>query len=171
MRPLKHYGVLYVDATILTALEKMRRSVANNGPAHLIVVSDAAAGNETIKGFIAPEDLVFGIAGPFLKGAERAGAIFFEGLLEAEYRQSQEKTVGEIMSPVVTSIEEEETLMEAIFLMNRHGVLLLPVTRNGEVTGVVHIEDVFREVLERTSRQRNRKAPPGAGSNPPGTGS
>jgi CBS domain-containing protein len=152
MHPLKHYGVLYIDATILAALEKMRRSVENNGPAHLIVVSDAAAGNETIQGFVTPEDLVFGIASPFLQGAERAGAIFFEGLLEAEYRQAQEKTVAEIMSPVAASIEEAETLMQAIFLMNRHGVLLLPVTRNGEVTGVVHIDDVFREVLERISR-------------------
>jgi CBS domain-containing protein len=167
MHPLKRYGVLSVEATVLTALEKMRHSVEGNGPAHLIVVSDAAAGNETIQGFVTPEDLVFGIASPFLKGAERAGAIFFEGLLEAEYRQAQEKTVAEIMSPVATSIEEDETLMQAIFLMNRHGVLLLPVTRNGEVTGVVHIEDVFRELLERISRQQRQTPPPGAGAKPP----
>jgi CBS domain-containing protein len=136
-------------------MEKIHRSVERNGPAHLIVVSEAPAGNETIQGFITPEDLVFGIAGPFLKGAERTGPIFFEGLLEAEYRQAQKKTVAEIMSPVAASIDEAEMLMEAIFLLNRHGVRLLPVTRNGEVTGIVHMEDVFREVLARTTRRES----------------
>ena len=57
------------------------------------------------------------------------------------------------MSPVSASIEEDEMLMEAIFLMNRHGVRLLPVTRNDEVTGVVHFEDVLQEILERSTRK------------------
>ncbi|MGD8369311.1 MAG: CBS domain-containing protein [Desulfobacterales bacterium] len=153
MHHLLQYGVLLADATILDATEKMQQAMENKRPAHLIVVSDASAGNETILGFVTPEDLVFGIAGPFLQGAERTGAIFFEGLLEAKYRQAQERTVTEIMSPVSASIEEDEMIMEAIFLMNHHNVRLLPVTRNDEVTGIVHIEDVLREVLERATRK------------------
>jgi CBS domain-containing protein len=152
MHPLSQYGVLYADETVLTATEKMRRSMEAGGPAHLIVVSDASTGSETILGFVTPDDLVFGIVGPFLQGAERTGPIFFEGLLEAAYRQAQEKTVAEIMSPVSASIEEDEMLMEAVFLMNHHGVRLLPVTCDAEVTGVVHLEDVLREVLERAAR-------------------
>jgi CBS domain containing-hemolysin-like protein len=153
MHPLSQYGVLCADETILLATEKMQRAMENNRPTHLIVVSDPSAGDETILGFVTPEDLLFGIAGPFLEGAERTGAIFFEGLLEAEYRQAQEKAVAEIMSPVSVSIEEDEMLMGAIFLMNRYGVRLLPVTRDAEVTGIVHIEDLLREVLDRATRK------------------
>jgi CBS domain-containing protein len=156
MHPLDRYEVVRTDTTILAAMQRMRQSLNNGGLCPLIVISEAPAGSETIQGFVTPEDLVFGIADPFLKGAERTGPIFFEGLLEAEYRQAEQKTVDEIMSPVSASIEEEETLMEAIFLMNRHDVRLLPVTRNGEVTGVVHLDDVFREVLERTARTNPR---------------
>jgi len=156
MHPLDRYEVVRTDATILAAMQRMRRSLKNGGPSPLIVVSETPAGNETIQGFVTPEDLVFGIADPFLKGAERMGPIFFEGLLEAEYRQAEQKTVAEIMSPVSASIDEEEMLMEAIFLMNRHHVRLMPVTRNEEVTGVVHLEDIYREVLNRTARSKIR---------------
>ncbi len=153
MHPLQRYPVLRANATILAAMQEMRRSMENAGPPHLIVVSDGPAGGETIQGFVTPEDLVFGIAGPFLEGARRTGPIFFEGLLEAECRQAKGKTVGEITPPVPGGIEEDEMLMEAIFLMSHHGVRLLPVTRDEEVTGVVHIEDVLREILQRTARR------------------
>ena len=153
MHPLSQYGVLYADATILTATVKMQRAMENNGPAHLIVVSDAPAGNEMI------------LKLPFLNASliytcfysligrphDEGGRVGDVGA--SEYRQAQEKTVAEIMSPVSASIEEDEMLMEAIFLMNRHGVRLLPVTRNDEVTGVVHFEDVLQEILERSTRK------------------
>ena len=152
MNPLDRYGILRPEETILSALQQMRRAEENNHPPHLIVVSDAPAGSETIQGFVTPEDMVFGISAPFLKGVERTGPIFFEGLLEAEYRQAGQRAVAEIMSPVAGSIDENEMLMEAVFLMNHHGVRVLPVTRSAEVTGIVHIEDIFKELLERTAR-------------------
>ena len=152
MHPLDRYGILRPEETILSALQQMLRAEENNPPPHLIVVSDAPAGSETIQGFVTPEDMVFGISAPFLKGVERTGPIFFEGLLEAEYRQAGQRAVAEIMSPVAGSIDENEMLMEAVFLMNHHGVRVLPVTRSAEVTGIVHIEDIFNELLERTAR-------------------
>jgi hypothetical protein len=66
----------------------------------LIVVGEEPSEKDIIKGFVTPTEIVFGLAGHFLKGAQKSGPIFWEGQFEAECLEGAKKRVGEIMFPI-----------------------------------------------------------------------
>ena len=146
MQPLDRYPVLRADETIRAALRQVRRSFDQQTPPYLIVVDGNEAAPDIIKGFLTPSDIVFGIAGHFLKGVEKTGPIFWEGQLESECRHAIEKTVEDIMTPVQVCIRADEMVMEAIFLLNRYQVDILPVVQAEEVAGMIHLTDILRQI-------------------------
>jgi CBS domain-containing protein len=40
-------------------------------------------------------------------------------------------------------IKDDEMIMEAIFLLNEYRVSVLPVVRQDEVAGLIHLEDIL----------------------------
>jgi hypothetical protein len=126
----------------------MGKAIRDRKPPHLIVVGNDGSEKKVIKGFITPPEIVFGMADHFLKGAASIGPIFWEGQLKSECLEAFQKNVGEIMAPIKTCINGAEKLMEAIFLLNRYQVGFLPVVQYGEVTGVIHLDDILREIVE-----------------------
>jgi hypothetical protein len=126
----------------------MGGAIGENKPPHLIVVGDGDSGRKVIKGFVTPPEIVFGMADHFLKGAKSIGPIFWEGQLKSECAEAFQKHVGEIMAPIKTCINGTEKLMEAIFLLNKYQVGFLPVVRCEEVTGIIHLDDILKVVVE-----------------------
>lgn len=143
MRSIDHYGVVDETSPLKLALQMMHRTMDQCKPACLVAVGDSPAGDEVIKGFITPSDIVFGIAGHFLKGAEKTGAIFWEGQLEGECLLALEKQVDTILQPIQVCIRDDEMLMEAVFLFNKYQVDILPVLCEEEVSGLIHLDDLI----------------------------
>lgn len=56
---------------------------------------------------------------------------------------AREFTVGELMTPVVGSVDEHASVHEAIDIMAVAGVRRLVVTRKGEIAGMVSMDDVI----------------------------
>jgi CBS domain-containing protein len=146
MHPLDSYGHITPDRSVRQALVEIHRRLERGMPSCLLVVEEDAAGNEVIAGLVTERELVFGIARHFLAGAERIGPIFWEGQLATESRQAMRHAIREIMSPVTVCVRDDEMVMEAIFLMNRYGLDMLPVVHQDEVVGIFHLEDIVGEV-------------------------
>ena len=148
MRPLSQYPSVSENDRVEQALELMAVALGEKKPPHLIVVGHGDSGKMVIKGFVTPPEIVFGMADHFLKGAKNIGPIFWEGQLKSECAEAFQKHVSEIMTPIKTCINGTEKLMEAIFLLNKYQVGFLPVVRCEEVTGIIHLEDILRTVVE-----------------------
>jgi CBS domain-containing protein len=144
-----------VDDTVESVLPLLNRAIKDKRPPCLLVVEQEAKGGETIKGFVTPEGVIFGLATRFLKGAGKSGPIFWEGQLTAEYLDGLNKNIGEIMVPIEAYIRENEMLMEAIFLLHKYRKDFLPVTNKEEMIGTIHINDILKEIVEISSMKND----------------
>ena len=142
MRPLDEYDYIKEEETVQEAVRLMGEAK----PSCLIVVGRESSEKEIIKGFVTPPEIVFGLAAHFLKGAQRSGPIFWEGQLEAECLEGINQPVGEIMVPIKACARENEMVMEAVFLLNKHQVDFLPVVNKDDVVGMIHLEDILKEI-------------------------
>lgn len=162
MRPIDRYPALRDMDTVETAFEMMKPASASEKQSLIIVIGGQGDEKETIKGFISPREIVFGIADHFLKGAQRIGPIFWDGQLRAECMEAFGKPVAPIMTPIRTCIKANEKIMEAIFLLNKHQLTYLPVIDGEEVVGVIHLEDILEEIIHivlESPESHNRKTP------------
>jgi len=153
IRPLEQYLQVRVEDTVQCVVRRMDRAKQENRPLCLLVVGQEAQGEETIKGFVTPREVVFGLAIRFLKGAGKSGPIFWEGQFTVECLEGLNKHVGEIMIPIEGHVRENEMLMEAIFLLHKFGKDFLPVTNKEEVIGTIHMDDIFEKIIEMTSME------------------
>ena len=58
-------------------------------------------------------------------------------------------TVGDIMAPDLVTVREDEGLLQTVEIMRYKGVRRLPVVdKNGNLTGIVSIDDLFQALTE-----------------------
>jgi signal-transduction protein with cAMP-binding, CBS, and nucleotidyltransferase domain len=69
------------------------------------------------------------------------GDLFGPGL-----REASQKPVSEVMSPIRITVEGEDAIAKALFLMIKENVGLMPVQQNQRVTGMIRLSDLFSEV-------------------------
>ena len=159
MHSLEQYYYIKEEETVQEALRLMGKARVEGKPLCLIVVGEEPPQIETIKGFVTPPELVFGLTTRFLKGAEKSGPIFWEGQFEAECLDGMNKQVGEIMAPIRAYVRENEMLMEAIFLLNKYQGDFLPAISEEEVVGIIHIHDILTHITRLASgKKRASKA-------------
>jgi len=146
MHPLDQYHHIPSDAPILEALKQIMKAMGKHKPICLVVVDKEKKRHDLIKGFITQSELVFGLSSHFLKGSKTSGPIFWEGQFEAECLEGIEKKVEDIMIPIKGFVRDSEMIMESIFLLNKHQVDFLPVVRQDDVVGILHLEDILKEI-------------------------
>lgn len=66
---------------------------------------------------------------------------------EADLRRAVGATVGDVMHVEPVSCADDDTLERAATLMHQHEVSRLPVTRNGELVGIIARGDILRAVM------------------------
>lgn len=64
-------------------------------------------------------------------------------------KSSKETLVSEIMTSPVVTIHPDQTVEEAMEMMNRHRVRHLPVVENEQLIGIISIGDVVRNIIYR----------------------
>jgi CBS domain-containing protein len=69
------------------------------------------------------------------------GDLFGPGLQEAS-----QKPVSEVMSPIKVTIQGNDSLGKAIFVMIKENVGLMPVLQAGKVAGMLRLSDLFGEI-------------------------
>ncbi|MCK9376115.1 MAG: CBS domain-containing protein [Syntrophobacterales bacterium] len=71
------------------------------------------------------------------------GDLFGPGLKEAS-----QKPVSEVMSPIRATIQGNDPVGKAIFLMIKEDVGMMPVIQDSKVAGMVRLSDLFKEISE-----------------------
>ena len=67
-------------------------------------------------------------------------------------REASQKPVSEVMSPVKVTIQGNDPLAKAIFMMIQENVGMMPVVQDGKVTGMVRLSDLFKEISDMVLR-------------------
>ena len=75
------------------------------------------------------------------------GDIFGPGM-----REASQKPVSEVMSPIKVTIQGNDPLAKAIFMMIQENVGMMPVVQDGKVTGMVRLSDLFKEISDMVLR-------------------
>lgn len=69
----------------------------------------------------------------------------YDKLLEGLRRQA-ERSISEVMRPIVATVDHGDHMIKVIYEMVDHGLSTIPVLREGKVVGVVRSVDVFTEI-------------------------
>jgi CBS domain-containing protein len=69
------------------------------------------------------------------------GDLFGPGLKEAS-----QKPVSEVMSSIKVTVQGNDPLAKAIFLMIKEGVGMMPVIQENKVAGMIRLSDLFGEI-------------------------
>ncbi len=71
----------------------------------------------------------------------------YDKLLNGIRRQA-ERPIGDVMRPIVVTVDFEDHLGKVIYEMVDRGLSILPVLKQGKVVGVVRSADAFHEIAE-----------------------
>ena len=71
------------------------------------------------------------------------GDLFGPGLKEAS-----QKPVSEVMSPIKVTIQGNDPIPKAIFLMIMENVCMMPVIQDNKVAGMIRLSDLFKEISD-----------------------
>jgi CBS domain-containing protein len=71
------------------------------------------------------------------------GDLFGPGLKEAS-----QKPVSEVMSSIKVTVQGNDPLAKAIFLMIKENVGAMPVIQDGKVAGMIRLSDLFKEISD-----------------------
>ncbi|MGQ9687242.1 MAG: CBS domain-containing protein [Desulfobaccales bacterium] len=115
-----------------------------------------------IVGMLTLRDILRGLEPGFLKESELvktdpALAIVMGDLFGPGMKKQAERPVNEVMSPIKVTLNAEDSLVKALFVMVKENVGLVPVIENNRVVGMVRLTDLFLEVsqaiLEKTAAE------------------
>lgn len=70
------------------------------------------------------------------------------GPLAAEYVRSHARTISDVMSPDVITVEEQADLRDVIEVMEKHGIKRVPVMREGRMVGIISRSNVLRPLSQ-----------------------
>lgn len=105
-----------------------------------------------IRGIVTDRDFAARTVGiPFstFRVPQLLGRWLDEGGVERIYREARERTVDEIMSEPVHSVDEDGTVEEVLELMLKRNVKHVPVVRDGQAVGMVARHDLLKFLLAR----------------------
>jgi CBS domain-containing protein len=84
-----------------------------------------------------------------LRGGEPVGILTDRDLLErvvAEGKDAAETSTADVMSQPLHVVDPEDPLDRVVELMSARGIRRIPVVREGELVGIVTLDDVLSEV-------------------------
>jgi signal-transduction protein with cAMP-binding, CBS, and nucleotidyltransferase domain len=58
-----------------------------------------------------------------------------------------ERQIIEFMIPIQATVDHDDPMLLAIYLMIDRGLTFVPVVRDGQIVGLVYAEDVLHEVI------------------------
>jgi CBS-domain-containing membrane protein len=162
MIPLKEYPHLPVWSSMLEAIEVMHGAKLDvrrrTALPRSILLFDL---DGSISGTVRRRDLMRGMDPQFLLGQSLQQRIklfdidvdphlselwpdkWVEGI-----REQANRPVTDVMRPIDRTIDSDELIMNAIYEMVNHDLIILPVVDDGKVVGVIRTVDVFHELAE-----------------------
>jgi CBS domain-containing protein len=106
-----------------------------------------------IVGILTLRDILKGLEPGFLKESELikadpALAFVMSDLFGPGMLKQAEKPVSEVMGPIKVTINADDSLAKALFLMVKENVGMMPVLDGQRVAGMVRLTDLFLEIAQ-----------------------
>ena len=106
-----------------------------------------------LMGILTLRDIIKGLEPRFLKETELVKAdpnlaVLMGDLFGPGLKEASQKPVSEVMSPIKVTIQGNDPIAKAVFVMIQEGVGMMPVVQDGKVTGMVRLSDLFKEISD-----------------------
>jgi Mg/Co/Ni transporter MgtE len=75
-------------------------------------------------------------------------SILVEGTFSEKCKEEAKKPVSEVMTPIRATVDADDSIAKAIFVMLQADVDLVPVLDRGKVAGVLRMSHVFNELTK-----------------------
>lgn len=149
MVPLLSYHRIYVDQPLREVVTELRDSffqevvgkVTEQGHRSVLVYDRS----DRYVGILRVFDIISAVIPPYLRDSPYAS--FFTGMFLAQTKVLGSRGVAALLTSGPT-IDINVSLMEAVHVMSKQRVINLPVTRDGEVVGILRDKDLLLEIAE-----------------------
>jgi CheY-like chemotaxis protein len=164
MVPLEEYTILSGEQTVKEAIEALKRSftskvttsrIMETGHRSILVMDE----RKRVHGILAITDLLSAIMPPYLSAPKPSTAdsiqyspMFWKGMFRREIKMLGSKKIRDVMSPAPLSVEADDNLMTAAYVMQTNNARRMAVMKEGRVVGVLREQDLFFE-MERILRE------------------
>lgn len=106
-----------------------------------------------LMGMLTLRDTIRGLEPTFLRDAEFAETdpglnVLLKDLFGPGLKDAIQKAVSEVMSPIRVTVNAEDSIAKALFLMMKENVGMMPVLKDNKVAGMIRLSDVFKLVSE-----------------------
>ncbi len=131
--------------------------ISGLGDHHMVLVFDE---KYQLKGVLTLKSLLAGIEPKFLrrdetspyegfKDKDRASlSALVEGTFSMKCKEEAKKQVSEVMVPTHATVEVNDSVEKAAFIMLQADVNLLPVMDGEKIAGVLRLSDIFNELTK-----------------------
>ncbi len=81
---------------------------------------------------------------PIVDGKALVGFVTRQDIMQGMHQYGMNKSVGEVMRRVFPKVKDTDPLIKVQGIMHEKGMRALPVVKDGEVVGIITIEDISR---------------------------
>jgi signal-transduction protein with cAMP-binding, CBS, and nucleotidyltransferase domain len=147
MIPLEDYPHIPQWFTLRQAVAIVRESAIKYAgvfsPRAVLVFSK----DHQLVGILTLRALLKGLKPDFLR-SDVPFATDMDDVLGPDIKKQAERPVSEVMAPVRASVQADDSLVRAMFLIIKENVGTMPVMEEGRVLGMVRLTELFLEVSQ-----------------------
>ena len=106
-----------------------------------------------LMGMLTLRDIIKGLEPKFAKDAglikaDPGLAVLMGDMFGPGMKEASQKAVSEVMSPIRVTVNGEDPITKALFLMIKENVGMMPVLLDKKVVGMVRMNELFKEISE-----------------------
>jgi DNA-binding NarL/FixJ family response regulator/CBS domain-containing protein len=106
-----------------------------------------------LMGMLTLRDIIRGLEPKFAKDtglikADPSLAVLMGDMFGPNMKEQSQKAVSEVMSPIKVTVNGDDPITKALFLMIQENVGIMPVLLDKKVVGIVRMNELFKEISE-----------------------
>ena len=106
-----------------------------------------------LMGMLTLRDIIRGLEPKFAKDtglikADPSLAVLMGDMFGPNMKELSQKAVSEVMSPIKVTVNGEDPITKALFLMIQENVGMMPVLLDKKVVGMVRMSELFKEISD-----------------------
>lgn len=104
-----------------------------------------------LMGVLTLRDIIKGLEPKFLKETalvkmDPSLTVLLGDLFGPNMKQESQKPVSEVMSPIRITVDAQDAIVKALYMMIKENVGMIPVMQDKKVAGIVRLSDLFTEI-------------------------
>ena len=106
-----------------------------------------------LKGILTPRDIIKGLEHRFFYETSLTQGypnlvLLMKGIRRAGLRDAAQQPVDKVMSPIKVTVNGEAPISQALFLMVKEHLDMMPVNLDHKIAGMISLSDLYKEILK-----------------------